>query len=147
MRLDQSNSALRICVDCITHGQINGRVYGQRLARPLIFGDIGDMLLQIDDVLNAQNYPRAFQRKRRFGMEDNAAAPPLKEISGDLMSKDAVEASRGEIFTFSVNIIARQNTSWQGYIDWLDGSRLIDFRSALEFIRIVSDVLKKHNRK
>jgi len=143
MRLDQSNSTLRICVDSVVNGQISGRVYGQRLAKPLLFSDIGDMLLQIDDVLNAQNYPRAFQRKRSFGVEENATAPSLKEISGDFMCKEAVEASHGEELTFNINITTRQNTSWQGYIDWLNGSPPVDFRSALAFIRIVNTALKK----
>ncbi|MCL1906035.1 MAG: hypothetical protein FWG06_03390, partial [Clostridiales bacterium] len=64
MKLNRGNSSLRICVDSVAHGQASGRVYGQRLEEPLLFSDIGDLLIKIDDLLNVQDYPRAFQRKR-----------------------------------------------------------------------------------
>ena len=143
MKLNKSNSDLRICVDSIAYGQISGRVYGQRLEKPLVFADIGDMLLQIDNVLNDQDYPRAFQRKRSFGTEQKASAPLPVELSGNFMSKEIVEANHGEIATYSVSIITRQNTSWQGIINWLDGNPSRSFRSALEFIHIINEAIKK----
>ncbi|MCL1976155.1 MAG: hypothetical protein FWG61_08355 [Firmicutes bacterium] len=143
MKLNQSNSDLRICVDSIAQGQISGRVYGQRLEHPLVFADIGDMLLQIDDILNAQDYPRAFQRKRSFGVEQKSTAPLPIELEGVYMSKETVETSYGKIATYNVNITTRQNTSWQGIIDWLDDSPIITFRSALEFIHIINEAIKK----
>lgn len=143
MRLNQENSALRICVDSFTNGQIAGKVYGQRLEKPLIFADIGSLLLQIEDVLNAQDYPRAFQRKRSFLKDENISDLPPNKVSGDFMSKDAVASNSGEIATFIVMIITRQNTSWQGMINWLDENPHQHFQSALEFIRIVNDKIMK----
>jgi len=143
MKLNKRNSDLRICIDSIADGQISGRVYGQRLENPLLFADIGSMLLQIDDMLNAQDYPRAFQRKRSFSEEQQVTAPSSPEISGDFMRKEDVEANQGKIATYNINIVTRQNTSWQGAIDWLDGSPPQAFRSVLELIRIFSDSIKK----
>jgi hypothetical protein len=143
MKLSQNNSALRVCVDSVAGGQIGGRVYGQRLTEPLLFADIGDLLLQIDAVLNSQDYPRAFQRKRSFGAGEKETPPADKEFGGNFMSKETVEASQGEIGTHILNIFMRQNTSWQGSIDWLDGSPSRGFRSALEYIRLVNEALKK----
>ena len=142
MKLTKSNSSLRVCVDNAENGRIEGRVYGQRLEEPLLFADIGGLLLQIDDVLNAQDYPRAFQRKRSFGGEEKPIpSPPAgAEISGDFMSEEMVEESRGRVATFKLDIITRLNTSWQGSLDWLDGRPPAPFRSALEFIRIISEV-------
>ena len=143
MKLNKSNSSLRICVDSVENSQISGRIYGQRLEKALIFVDIGDLLLQIDDVLNAQDYPRAFQRKRSFGPGNKAMLQPPDDINGDFMSQETVESMRGKIATQCVTISTRQNTSWQGSIDWLDGRPPSNFRSALEFIRIISEALKK----
>ena len=143
MKLNQNNSALRVCVDSVTNGQIRGVVYGQRLEKPFIFADIGDLLLQIDDVLNNQDYPRAFQRKRSFGPETQPASLLAEELGGKFMSKEAVEAVRGTAATFSLNILMRQNTTWQGSVDWLDGRKPMEFSSALEFIRIVYETFKE----
>jgi len=144
MKLNQSNSALRVCVDSATDGQLSGRVLGERLENPLIFKDISNLLLQIDDLLNVQDYPRAFQHKRSFGAEEKATAPPPAELVGNFMSKKMVEDSSGEIATLTVQVVTRQNTTWQGNIVWLDG-RLPsqEFRSALEFVRIVHNTLIK----
>ncbi|MCL1905795.1 MAG: hypothetical protein FWG06_02165, partial [Clostridiales bacterium] len=76
-----------------------------------------------------------------FGVEQRATAPPPKELEGDFMSIETVKAAQGETATFGINVTMRQNTSWQGSIDWLDGSDPTDFISALEFIRIVHDAV------
>ncbi|MCL1816738.1 MAG: hypothetical protein FWG43_03950 [Clostridiales bacterium] len=142
MKLNHNNSALRICIDTIEHGIISGRVFGQRLAEPLFFSDISDLLLQIDEVLNAQDYPRAFQRKRSFSAVEKTQAPALAELSGHFMDIETVQSAFGAVATHSINIISRQNTSWQGSIDWLDETAPTNFKSALEYIRIVNNELR-----
>ena len=57
IRLNHNSAALRVCVDRAEQGRISGRVFGQRLVRPIVFTDIGDLLLQVEAVLDAQNFP------------------------------------------------------------------------------------------
>ena len=54
------------------------------------------------------------------------------------MALEAVEAAKGAIATFVIYIITRQNTSWQGKVDWLDGTEE-RFSSALELIYLIDE--------
>ena len=78
IRLNHNSAALRVCVDRAEQGRISGRVFGQRLVRPIVFTDIGDLLLQVEAVLDAQNFPQAFQRVRTFvpGKMEQQPLPP-----------------------------------------------------------------------
>ena len=51
-------------------------------------------------------------------------------------------ASRGELATFAVRIIFRQNASWQGSVVWLEGEREESFRSALELVLLMDSALR-----
>ena len=43
--------------------------------------------------------------------------------------------------SFLVRIQHRQNTSWQGTIQWLDGKQTKHFRSFLEMVMLMEDAL------
>lgn len=129
------NSALQICVDTVGKSLFGGRIYSQRLKEPLPFSNMTELLLQIENLLDAQNFPQAFQRARTFRPRKEtlalAAARPEEGISAQEVSDAA-----GEYMTFTVNIISRRSSTWQGRIDWHDGSPAEDFSSALEFMRM-----------
>lgn len=43
--------------------------------------------------------------------------------------------------TFVVQILNRQNATWQGVITWTEGRQTQPFRSALEMIRLIDSAL------
>ncbi|QGU00284.1 hypothetical protein SYNTR_1690 [Candidatus Syntrophocurvum alkaliphilum] len=45
--------------------------------------------------------------------------------------------------TFLIRIYYRQNMSWQGVIQWLDGRKSMPFRSELEMIMLLQDALNE----
>ena len=47
----------------------------------------------------------------------------------------------GRCATFSVHVCARQNSSWQGRVRWLEGKREESFRSVLELMGFMESVL------
>ena len=63
--LNAPSSALRVCVDHAGGGYLSGLVYSQRVTEPIPFTDIGNLLLRLDEVLEAQNFPQAFQQLYR----------------------------------------------------------------------------------
>ncbi|MBQ3147093.1 MAG: hypothetical protein IJB91_05120 [Oscillospiraceae bacterium] len=48
----------------------------------------------------------------------------------------------GDLATFAVKILFRQNASWQGSVTWLEGKREQSFRSVLELILLMSTALE-----
>ena len=157
MKLNHYMSFLRVAIDSRDDGCISGRVYSQRLKEPLPFRDTTSLLLEIEELLDKQDFPRAFQRKRTFGEQSRRKrgmdAPQRNHTAGlspdggdgetpderPYMAADAVKSAKGEIFTFDINVITRQNTTWQGYIDWLDGSGKMVYNSVLELLSMITE--------
>jgi hypothetical protein len=48
--------------------------------------------------------------------------------------------------TFVVQILNRQNATWQGLITWTEGQQTQSFRSALELIKLIDSALEEENR-
>lgn len=65
----------------------------QRLTGPMAFADLGDLLLKVEGVLDAQNFPQASQRIRTFVQD--ASESPSSVLPDGAMSEAAVEASKG----------------------------------------------------
>ncbi|HJA64154.1 MAG TPA: hypothetical protein H9719_08495 [Candidatus Intestinimonas stercoravium] len=64
------------------------------------------------------------------------------------MDAGEVAGARGEIATFSLNILSRRNATWQGRLDWLDGGPAQVFSSDLELLDLVEqrlDILSDTN--
>ncbi len=49
--------------------------------------------------------------------------------------------------SFLVRIQYRQNASWQGMIQWLEGKKTKHFRSELEMIMLINEAAEKANIK
>lgn len=127
-------STLRICIDKASAAVMEGRVLGMRLSQPIEFSDLGDMMLRVDELLNRQGFPQAYQKARVF--LEKPPQPPIPEDE-EGMSEQAVKAARGAVFTCDLLIRTRQNSTWQGAVDWLDGSEIARFFSALELLRMI----------
>lgn len=136
LNLNHMSAALRVCVDKAEEGRISGRVYSQRLTKPVSFTDVGSLLLQVEEVLNKQNFPQAFQRTRTFVRRKDDTGVPAAASLEDAMSVEEVAAARGEVTTFLIYVITRRSTTWQGRVDWLDGSPSEEFSSVLELIKL-----------
>lgn len=52
------------------------------------------------------------------------------------------KAEEKALATFKVDVMFRQNASWQGNLVWLDKKEESQFRSALEFIMIMDGALR-----
>lgn len=137
MRLNYGEAALRVCIDAAESGQFAGRLYGQRLREPVAFADASDFLVQIDALLDAQNFPQSFFQLRSFTDRAEPAIPAARSRA-DLVRQDDVEQVQGAIATVSLQIFTRQRATWQGELDWLDGSPRESFQSSLVLLNLLA---------
>lgn len=142
IRLNYQSAALRVCVDKADGGRFCGRIVGQRLSTPITFTDINDFVVQVDALLDAQRFPQAFQRIRSFTDKD-VPFVPAAQTKEELSDSDVVNSAYGSVATFSFQVFSRKNASWQGCIDWMDGSGRRPFDSTLEFLKFVDDQLHR----
>ena len=91
------------------------------------------MLLKINHILDRENFPQSFSELRKFQM-------PTKDF---LAQSAQMNQTRGEVATFSLRILFRQNASWQGSVTWIEGNQEEYFRSVLELISLMDGALRQ----
>ena len=96
----------------------------------------------MDALLDVQKCPQAFQRIRSFTDKDSPDVPAVL-TKEDMISTDEIQAALGTAATFMLQIFCRQNASWQGAIDWLDGGERQRFSSTLELLKLVDNRLRQ----
>ena len=138
-KMNHYDAAIRVCVDQVEDGHIRGFLTSRRLTAPIPFEDLGNLVLQVEEILNRQHFPQAFERTRSFTPRGPGKLPVASDLESGL-SKEEVESARGAVTTFLLYIITRRNTTWQGFVDWLDGSR-DDYSSALDLLRLMDQHL------
>ena len=141
IRFNYQEAALRVCVDKADNGAFCGQVVGPRIKSAITFSDLSDFVIKIDSLLDMQKFPQAFQRIRSF-TDKPAPTVPGVEVKEEIGSLDNYSSLLGASFTFSFIVVSRQNATWQGYIDWLDGTEKSKFNSTLEFMKLVGNRIK-----
>ena len=120
-----------ICIDSCQNGVLTGRLYNPYVPRGERFHSLLGLLLRMEKLLDQMLFPQPYTIRRAFGEPQ----PLPNEIPrGD-------EGKRGACATFAVRVLFRQNASWQGSVQWIEGAREESFRSALELIHLLSSAL------
>lgn len=137
IRLSYQEAAIRVCVDRTEAERISGRLFSQRLSAPLAFHDISELFVKVDTLLDAQNYPQSFMQIRSFTGKSERDVPAARSKE-ELTDAQDVNAERGACATFILQIRSRRNATWQGDIDWLDGSPRERFDSILAMVKLLT---------
>jgi len=122
-----------VCVDSYQDGVPKGSFSNAYLDETVSFESLTRLLTGIENRLEEMNFPQAFESIRRF--ETFAKSEPT-EVKENMLK-------RGKLATFTVRILFRQNTSWQGYLMWMEKGREESFRSVLELIFLMDSALSQ----
>ena len=138
-------SRIAICVDQCVDRQISGRIYSYYLRRYLPFSCLEEVLMLSDQLFDQLSYPqpslgpRFFRAVRGKSKQKKGTPMQKKELPAIPMEGTAVRA--GEKGTFVVQVMFRQNATWQGTIRWVEEGKTQNFRSMLELIHLMEDAL------
>ncbi len=128
-REDQYRDML-ICVDGYDGRIPTGRLVHPSLGRAVRFCGTVQLLRDVETLLDELRFPETFSRLRRFRPEPEEQQEPA-----------AAAPDTGLAATFRLRVLFRQNASWQGTIQWLEGRRSMPFRSTLELLFFLDNVL------
>lgn len=120
-----------VCVDSYENQVLAGRFYNPYYPEGVRFHSVMEFLLKMEEMLDEMNFPQAFSDVRTF-----AKAPamiPRETYDGKIQ--------KGELATFALKVLFRQNTSWQGSVSWLEGGREETFRSVLELLFLLDSAV------
>ena len=119
-----------VCVDSYEHAVPTGRFYTPYLSEGVRFESLMDLLQKIENVLDGMDFPQAFTITRSFAPARVLEAAPVADRS-----------PCGALATFSLKVLFRQNSSWQGSLTWLEGRMEEGFRSVLELLFLMNSAL------
>jgi len=120
-----------VCVDSYEHHVLSGRFYNPFCPEGKQFQSLIEYMLETEKILDEMQFPQPFSSRRSFFDSDvirlGTAGKNLPEV--------------GKLGTFVVRILFRQNASWQGSVQWIEGSREESFRSAMELALLMDGAL------
>ena len=118
-----------ICLDSYDNGVPVGRIYGPE-ADAVQFVSMSQFLIKMEELLDESKMPQSFTAPRTFAAAEhlNTAAAP--------------EFQHGKLATFTLQVLFRQHTSWQGIITWMEERMEQSFRSVLELILLMDSALR-----
>ena len=132
LKLNYNTAAFKLCFDSKTSGIMTG----QRLRESIPFSDLPEMLLKVDLIMDMQDHPRAFQRKRQFeSTEKKTSSVPYAETPEDMISDEVVAGLSGKLATLTLQVMARQNSTWQGTVT--ANAERYTFDSVLQLLEVI----------
>ncbi|MCI8398723.1 MAG: hypothetical protein HFF90_04915 [Oscillibacter sp.] len=125
--------SLCLCVDSYDGGVWKGRFYYPALeGGGRRFGSLPQFLTAAEALFDDMRFPQSFTAKRSFS--------PLPE-GGPGGAPGPEGRPKGRRGTFLIQLLFRQNASWQGSVTWVEGSGGQSFRSVLELILLIDSAL------
>ena len=115
---------------------IEGFIENPYFEKPRYFANLTQFLLIMEALSDDISYPQRLNENRAFGSDESE-----KRGEGVMPEESAAPSGACDIATFKLNILFRQNSSWQGSVLWLEKNLNAQFRSAWELVMLLDSVL------
>ncbi len=142
-----------ICVDDNANADYQGLIYHQYADDPVEFNGTADLLTKMEELFDEWDFPQRGLAERKFDKKhnDNVVINGFKngdtrqaiEIMQQMHGVRNVQNKKGKLGTFVVQVVYRQDATWQGHVIHQEENDKNDFVSALELIRIMDKELTK----
>lgn len=121
------------------------------LKNSIEFHGFTELILTMDQIMQDCHVPKYDVRYRTFYVRHQKITNQLeyKNIVSKIMEENLKTSFlnlENKKNSFLVEIMYRQNYSWQGKITWIQKNRTRMFRSALEFLHILYSIMDEVNK-
>lgn len=124
-----------ISVDSYDNRVLTGRIFNPFLDADIPFRSTMEFIREMDALLQDLQFPQSFFENREFC----AGQEHMPKTTGSVSNA----SQKGRLATFSLRIMFRQNSSWQGSLAWMEGKLEESFRSALELLLLIDSALDR----
>ena len=132
-------SKVMVCVNDIVNKEAIGTLHSMVNPEGIKFAGIIEMCDEMEKLFNNYNFPQSTSAMRSFrASRSNKRTVVEKEVEYVRIENLDTQGAKA---TFIIHVQFRQNASWQGTIQWVDGKKTQRFRSTLEMIKLISDAL------
>ena len=130
---------INVCVNELREGCPIGLLYNKYSSEPMAFRNVFDLMQLMEKTMDYCQYPKSSTRQRAFGNID--VQYQEKKRVEPMVKTDEILDKSGELATFVIHVKYRQNSTWQGDIFWAEKQEKVNFRSALEMLKLIDSAL------
>ena len=139
-----------VCFNDKKDADYQGLVYHQYADDPIEFDGTASLVIEMEKLFDEWDFPQRGLAERKFDKRKENHARPVPETEDDRLKieviSDAngvrnVQNKKGALGTFIVQVVFRQDATWQGHVIHQEANEKMDFNSALELIRIIDRAL------
>lgn len=116
--------------------KLSGYVENPYFLQEQYFDNLIQFLLVMDNLCDETSYPQRATESRSF----------VKSSDERCVETKAPQKRGKAIATFKLNILFRQNSSWQGSVLWIEKQIEAQFRSVLELVMLIDSVLSSEEK-
>lgn len=117
---------------------MQGTIFNPFFEKEMVFENVMQMITMIERISDSLFFPQKAMQLRQFADCDQ---PEDKTTFDFVTTSDFSE--KFPLATFELEIIFRQNASWQGNIVYAENSLSSSFRSVLELLSLMDSVLSE----
>ncbi|MEI7885075.1 MAG: hypothetical protein WCI30_06960 [Clostridia bacterium] len=133
-------SRFRILVNNTADYNISGILYNEYYQLTMSFQGIREFFSSLEQFFDSVNFPQHTHQHRSFG------APSDKEKVVPIPLQKGIHSPKtGKKATFTMHVQFRQNATWQGTLQWLEGKQTERFRSELEMLKLMINAIDFSN--
>ena len=141
-----------VCIDDNKDADYQGLIYHQYADEPISFNGIADMILEMENLFDEWDFPQRGLAERKFDKKKENHKRPVPETEDDKLKIEIisdthgvrnVQNKKGKLGTFVIQVVFRQDASWQGHVICQEENKKLDFNSALELIKIIDRAVTK----
>lgn len=136
-----------IRVDSYSSKIMTGSLVNSYFEEERPFSSYIELIFILEEFADDIDYPqsstavRQFNEKRKSLRQTGKREFVRKEGIQLIESMAEISEVRGELATFSISILSRHNSDWQGNILWIEKKESHVFRSSLELAKLIDSVL------
>lgn len=128
---------ISICIDSIVDGEMSGALYHCYSSEPVFFSNIIRMIEAAESFFDQIQFPQSSTQIRSFSKKEHLVEAKPEKVCAE----EEILGKSGKVGTFLLNVRYRQNSSWQGELQWIENNMIFRFSSVLELIKILSNAL------
>ena len=141
-----------VCIDDNKNADYQGLIYHQYADEPISFNGISSMILEMENLFDEWDFPQRGLAERKFDKKKENHKRPVPETEDDKLKIEIisdthgvrnVQNKKGKLATFVIQVVYRQDASWQGHVIYQEDNEKLDFNSALELIKIIDRAVTK----
>lgn len=152
-------NTMMICIDSFENGLANGRLHNYYFEEIDYFSSLDQLLFSLENVMEKANMPQAAYAVRKpipmTMKKSNGSCKMVVTAEADnsnlnrsspYYTLETIKAIKGKLSNFYIRVYSRQYASMQGFLVDAKDRTTYAFRSELELIRFLRDLLNDKSR-